>query len=233
MPSHGNGGDPEQGCDRWRRERLDLVEYQDGPASGRQCVEGAPDRHASHVRRLRVGTLRVWWDHVHDFAPPNRLLAPLVATKVHEDAHQPRFFLTLTVRHRARCPGNSQEHVLHEVERLVRIRGEPTSEAIQSIGVIVEELRQSLVRRHRSSRRRIRDLAHAPLNVRGVGFVGQLLGGPTSAQERGCPLSRRCTTSREESASEAQAARRRAVWSVLEDRGVSHCGPKSGPSSRP
>jgi hypothetical protein len=112
---------------------------------------------------------------VYGLPPPNRFLAPLVPTNVHEDAYKPRFFLAVTVRHRTLRSHDSQEDFLNEVERFVGTRGEPTSEAVQAIGVIVEELRQSLVRRRQSSRRRIRVLAHAPLNVRGVGFVGQVL----------------------------------------------------------
>jgi hypothetical protein len=93
----------------------------------------------------------VWWARVHRLAPPNGFLAPLVPTNIHEDADKPRFFLVVTVWHHTLRSGDSQEYVLNEVERLVCTRREPTSEAIQSIGVIVEELRQSLVRRCRSS----------------------------------------------------------------------------------
>src|SRR6185436_6152390 len=139
MPVDRHPAKAERGGNRGGRHPFELVHHDDGPAARLELVECRPhetpgDDRGFHVRRdgevLAQRRRR---------AMPNRGLAPLVATDVDEDAHQPGFLARHASRHRGQRPRRLEKGVLDQVARLVRAGGEPARETVEPLFVQVEE----------------------------------------------------------------------------------------------
>ena len=142
MPSHGDPADAKERRDRRGIEFLDFVHYDDCSLSRRKAVECPPHGRMDDERCLRIGGLQAGGRGAAGVTPANAFFSPLVASHVHQDANQPRLFSLQAMRDGFGRARRLEERLLNEIERIVCVRGESASQAVDPVFMGVEQRRQ-------------------------------------------------------------------------------------------
>jgi hypothetical protein len=113
--------------------------------------------------------------------PSNRVLPPLIAPDVDENANEPGFLISEAVRNGRRCAGDLQKRLLYEIQRFVGCGSKTSCEAVETVVMGIEESGQPIRRRlgdgngkGGGNRQAVHTLLNAP-ESKFVGFVSFVL----------------------------------------------------------